>query len=122
MIDPGAVCDIAKRIKEERERLKLTQAALAQIAGVSKLTQLKYESGQTIPSAAYLGLLARLGGDVLYIVTGQRTPEIREVDGDSIVISAEESALIDNYRHADEADQTAARRILTALAQQKKAA
>lgn len=99
MIDPPEVVDIGTRIRLARERIELSQAALAQMAGVSKQTQLKYEAGKTLPDAAYLAFLARMGADVLYIVTGKRTPEIRAVGDASVVISAEEAALVDSYRN-----------------------
>lgn len=98
MIDPPEIVDIGTRIRLAREALNLSQAALAQIAGVSKQTQLKYEAGKTVPDAAYLALLGRMGADVLFLVTGQRTPEIRQVGDETIVISAEEAALVNCYR------------------------
>lgn len=98
MIDLPEIVDIGTRIRLAREALNLSQAALAQIAGVSKQTQLKYEAGKTVPDAAYLALLGRMGADVLFLVTGQRTPEIRQVGDETIVISAEEAALVNCYR------------------------
>lgn len=65
--------DIGIRLKEERERLKLSQAALAEIGGKKKLAQLKYEQGDSSPTAAYLAAVERVGIDVLYVVTGVRT-------------------------------------------------
>ena len=99
MIDPPGTVDIGTRIRLAREDLGLSQSALAEIAGVSKQTQMKYEAGKTMPDAAYLALMGRLGADVLFLVTGQRTPEIRQVGNERIVISAEEAALVNCYRN-----------------------
>jgi transcriptional regulator with XRE-family HTH domain len=119
--DPDGICSIGQRLREERERLKFSQASLANVTLVSKLTQLKYESGQSTPSASYLAQFARLGGDVLYIVTGMRTPAVKETSGEPVVLSEEEASLLDNYHHADKDDQAAARRILFAFSKQKAA-
>jgi len=61
---------IAERIKEERERLGLTQDAFARIAGVSKPSQVRYEKGGRCPDGSYFAKLAAAGADVLYILTG----------------------------------------------------
>lgn len=61
----------------ERQRLGMTQKTLAESTGVSKTTQANYETGFRTPDARYLARLAELGGDVLFVVTGQepvRTP------------------------------------------------
>lgn len=67
--------DIGLRLKEERERLNLSQTALAEIGGKKKLAQLKYEQGESSPTAAYLEAVRRVGVDVLYVVTGERTAQ-----------------------------------------------
>ncbi len=118
MNQPDDIASIAKRLREERERLSLTQAALASITLVSKLTQLKYESGQSTPGATYLAAFARLGADVLYVVTGDRTPEVRQMDGVSTTLSPEDAAILDHYHRSDEQDKAAVRRVLTALSSQ----
>lgn len=66
---------IGPRIREERERLKLTQRAFGEIGGVEPNAQGKYESGERWPKADYLAAVAQEGADVLYILTGQRTAE-----------------------------------------------
>lgn len=62
--------DIGGRIRAERERLALTQAAMAEKAGVSRATQVNYESGKRMPDMDYLQKLGALGGDVGYLLTG----------------------------------------------------
>lgn len=62
------------RIKEERERLGLTQPVFAEIAGAKKRTLIDWEKGLSSPTALQLELLAKVGIDVLYVVTGNRSP------------------------------------------------
>jgi transcriptional regulator with XRE-family HTH domain len=62
------------RLVAERERLNLTQTDLRQLMEVSKGTQIRYESGETSPDAKYLARLLEAKFDVLYILTGQRSP------------------------------------------------
>lgn len=63
---------IGSRLRSERRRLGLTQARLAALGGVQPNAQGRYESGIRVPRADYLASVARIGIDVLYVVTGQR--------------------------------------------------
>lgn len=62
----------AARLREERERLGLSQRALGEVAGVAKLAQLNYEKGARSPSIAYLDAVSGAGLDVWYMLTGER--------------------------------------------------
>lgn len=64
---------IGERLKEERERLGLSQLAFGELGGVKKLAQLNYEKGDRFPDAQYLAALAKFGVDVQYVVTGSRS-------------------------------------------------
>jgi transcriptional regulator with XRE-family HTH domain len=64
---------IGQRLRRERERLGLTLVGLADALGVSKSTQIKYEAGETSPSASYLLRAQALGMDAPYVVTGAAT-------------------------------------------------
>ena len=64
--------DIGTRMREERERLGMTQEELGQIGGVLKRALIRYEKGERMPDAAFLAAIAAAGADVLYILTGQR--------------------------------------------------
>jgi transcriptional regulator with XRE-family HTH domain len=66
------ICSFGKKLKTERQRLGLTQAAFAERGGVSKVTQAAYESDATRPDVAYLSRLADAGVDILWITTGRR--------------------------------------------------
>lgn len=68
---------LSARLKEERQRLGLTQSAFAKVAGVTKSAQIKWESGtSSAPTAPALAAIAEAGADVLYILTGRRSPEL----------------------------------------------
>ena len=65
--------DFSSRLKDERKRLKLSQAQLGEAGGVSKDAQLNYENGSRSPSAGYLELIANAGVDVQFLLTGKRS-------------------------------------------------
>ncbi len=85
------VPEIADRLKEAREKLGLSQQALAERCGISARSQRNYESGERLPDAAYLAELLSLGVDLGYVLTGQRDPGMPAVD-------AAEQVLLDSYR------------------------
>lgn len=62
--------DLGKRLKEERERLGLTQAKFAEACGVGRTAQFNYERGEREPSWSYISAAGKIGVDVLYIFTG----------------------------------------------------
>ena len=80
------------RLREERERLALSQQALAEKCGVTARSQRNYESGERNPDSAYLAAIAAAGADVLYVLTGQRSPSMPAAD-------PAEQVLLDSYRH-----------------------
>lgn len=100
---------ISDRLREERERLRFSQAAFGEIGGVKANAQGKYEKGERSPDASYLAALAERGVDVLYVVTGLRTPLL--VDS----LTAEESQLLEHYRTMSEKGQEATDLITKAL-------
>lgn len=67
---------IGHRLKEERERLNLSQTSMADAAGTTKKTQIDYETDRTPPKATYLAAVAPYGVDVAYVVTGQRLENV----------------------------------------------
>lgn len=98
------------RLRAERERLGLSQSALASIGSVGKTTQINYEQGNSPPHGNYLAAVSAVGVDVLYVVTGQRTPSKEEG------LSPPESAVLSNFRALSEEDQKAVNRLTNALA------
>lgn len=67
------VTDLARgeRLRDERQRMGLSQTAFAELAGSSKRAQIRYEQGEP-PDADYLSEISKAGADVLYVVTGER--------------------------------------------------
>ena len=69
---------IGARLKAERERLGLTQPAIAKVAGTTKKSQIDYEKGTTSPKADYLLAVSQAGVDLIYVLTGKRSDGIGE--------------------------------------------
>jgi len=97
---------LGARLKEERERLGLTQPAFAELAGAKKRTLIDWEGGVSSPTAVQLAALATHGADVLYILTGQRNPNPsapRPTPPRYIPPppTAEEQALLSDFRTTD---------------------
>ena len=68
--------EIPVRLKAERNRLSLSQQQFADLGGVSRKSQMRYENSITTLDMAYLRRLSLHGVDVLYVLTGQcNTPE-----------------------------------------------
>jgi DNA-binding XRE family transcriptional regulator len=81
------------RLKEERERLGLSQTAFAALGGASKGSQILYEKGKPCPSD-YLSAIAAHGADVLYILTGRREqPALEDIKTLTAAIEIIEEAL-----------------------------
>lgn len=82
---------IGLRLKEERERLGFTQPVFAGLAGTTKKSQIDYEKDLTQPKAGYLAVIANVGADVQYIITGQRS---------SAALPADEAFMLEKIRQA----------------------
>jgi transcriptional regulator with XRE-family HTH domain len=69
------------RLKQERQRLGLSQEEFARLGGVQKRAQINYEKGERKPDTDYLAAVAAGGVDVRYVITGQRmTSSEHELD------------------------------------------
>lgn len=84
----------AERLKNERERLKLTQEQLGAVGGVTKLSQFNYENGKRTPDANYLSEVAKVGVDIQYVLFGERA---------NTAINDEELLLLHKFRNAEPA-------------------
>lgn len=80
-----------ERLREERERLGFNQTAFGAIGGVQKQAQLKYEKSERNPDTAYLEAIAKIGADVQYVVTGNRSAGS---------LSTDEQELLAHFRSA----------------------
>lgn len=92
------------RLKEERKRLGLKGGQLAQLGGVSAVSQSCYEKGKQLPGATYLAAIAAAGVDVQYVLTGQRSSEP--------VLTPEEKAVLAAWKKAPEQIQMAVLAVL----------
>lgn len=63
---------LGQRLKEERERLRLSQIDFAAVGGAKKHSQINYEADRTAPDTNYLSALSTCGADIVYILTGER--------------------------------------------------
>lgn len=84
----------AERLVAERSRLGWSQTDLRARMGVGKLTQIRYEKGETSPGVDYLATLDDLGFDVMYLITGIRGSES---------LDSELQNLVDAYSDAPDA-------------------
>ena len=91
------------RLKEERNKVKLSQEVFGAIAGVSKQSQINYEKSERYPDLKYLQNIAELGCDVQYIITGISS---------SSLISQEHLEILNLFNNADQSLQKAAIQVL----------
>ncbi|MFB0936455.1 MAG: helix-turn-helix transcriptional regulator [Propionivibrio sp.] len=71
----GIAPGFGQRLKEERQRLGLSQAQLGALAGIQPLTQLKYESEQSDPNVRYLSAIGSAGINLAYLLFGIQPQE-----------------------------------------------
>ena len=57
-----------ERLRQERERMGLSQDAFARGLDISRVTQNYYETGVRDPQLSYLSSFGRNGGDLLYLL------------------------------------------------------
>lgn len=86
-----------QRLRQERDRLGLSQADFAERGGVRRTTQHIYESDTRVPDLNYLERVQEAGADLAYLVLGERLPPGRQ---DTITLSY--ATLSNIYRVVDE--------------------
>lgn len=87
-----------ERIREERNRLGMSQPVFGELAGVTKKTQMLYEAGERFPDAVYLAAIS-VHADIQYIVTGIRSAQ---------ALTRDEVELLEAFRAAPIAVKAAA--------------
>jgi len=102
-----------ERLREERERLGLSQATAGAAAGVSREMWGKYERG-AMPGGEVLLCLAKSDFDMAYLFTGQRGVS----SAPAPALKPDEAALLDNYRHCSVEGKNAVKTTVSCLAQQ----
>lgn len=80
-------------------RVGMSQAEIAALGGLSNKTQLSYESDARSPDANYLAALAKVGVDVLYVITGVRTQPS--------TMPEDEAELLDTFRQLNDVGRAA---------------
>lgn len=68
--------ELAIRLKEERERLGLSQAEFAKMMGLHRNTVVRYESGDREPDSGFLARVGDIGVDPGYLLYGRKTDPI----------------------------------------------
>lgn len=91
---------VGERLREERMRLSLSQDEIAAVGGVTRRTQVAYESDGRALDAGYLISVRELGVDVLYVLTGERLPTR---DADPGAANDDEREVLRKYRQLSEA-------------------
>ncbi|WP_442782547.1 helix-turn-helix domain-containing protein [Collimonas fungivorans] len=81
-----------ERMREERNRLGFTQQEAANLLQVGREMWSRYERGVALPGAEALMAFADAGGDVQYVLTGQRS---------NISLTPDEKELLSGYRNLD---------------------
>ncbi|XXQ53559.1 helix-turn-helix domain-containing protein [Xenophilus aerolatus] len=110
-----------ERLRQERDRLGLSQQALADLIGVQRAMLSRYERGVAEPGASALMKLAGAGINVSFVLFGAQVATGNDSGTTTRVLTPEQAALLDNYEAADERGRAAARGVLDALAKQKAA-
>lgn len=87
---------IGKRMAAERLRLNFTQKEVCSALGLGAATLSRYENAQRTPDLLQAYDFVKLGYDMHYVLTGERSETI-ESD-----LNGEESALLALYRQADD--------------------
>lgn len=67
--------EVGARLAAERKRLGFNQEQLAERCGVSKTSQVNYETGKRSPDIPYLTAAMQLGIDVMYVIGGAKQNE-----------------------------------------------
>jgi transcriptional regulator with XRE-family HTH domain len=100
---------IGSRLKQERDRLDLTQTDFGGIAGVKKRTVIDWEQGNSSPTAVQLSALAAAGVDVQFVLTGIRSlnmpNDVRNTAHQLYLVKSSTEAIeplhLDKYRAAE---------------------
>lgn len=81
-----------ERLRDERDKVGLNQAAFAAVGGVGRSAQINYEKGERVPDAVYLASIAKIGCDIQYIILGKPS---------TTALTNDEEVLLEKFRNAD---------------------
>jgi transcriptional regulator with XRE-family HTH domain len=80
------------RLKQERQRLGMSQDDFSAVCGMKRRAQMSYEHDERSPDAEYLRSLAEIGVDIQFVVTGIASTS---------TLSKDENELLVTYRSLD---------------------
>lgn len=86
-----------QRLRAERERLGLSQTALASIAGIRRLAQSQYEKETSSPNVRYLSAVGSAGLNLEYIVFGRLASDTPLTTDDTYRIEGEAFRLLEEF-------------------------
>lgn len=107
-----------KRLKEERERLGMSQVEFATACGVKRTAQYNYEANERHPDIVYLGGAMAAGVDMGYLLTGSRDLAqklyaaglIADRAGEHLVLEALANLDLDGFTNSISEEETEAAR------------
>lgn len=116
------------RIRQIRERRKLSRVDFAELAGVTARAQRNYEAGLRVPNIRYLEMLAIVDFDVGYILSGVEANHMAKADADGFAwlsehlglpftFQVEVSTTLASFRRGEIDESEKTRRLNWALAQ-----
>lgn len=108
------------RLRDERDRLELSQSVIAEQCNVSRTIWGRYESGVSLPGAEVLMRLAELGADVVYLLVGVRSGVANKSDQErsTTYSSSDVENLLDVFAHTNEEGRQAFLAVAKALKKQ----
>src|ERR1700687_5616131 len=81
------VSTFGQRLREERERLQMTQEQFAVLGGVKRVTQHLYELSERFPDVRYLESVLQHGADLQFLLLGNR--QAAQHSADEVRLSGE---------------------------------
>lgn len=93
----GTALTFGKRLRQERDRLGLSQADFASIGGVKRTTQHIYESDVRVPDVTYLENIRSAGVDLGFLLMNESASAYRQ---EAFLLS--HAALSNIYKVVDE--------------------
>lgn len=93
--------DIGRRLKEEREKIGLSQAELSKVTGASTRTHIAWEKGEQTPNAVYLAAMNTQSINVNYVVTGQKSLSNQDLENELEQLSLAWEALVQALQQAE---------------------
>ncbi len=87
---------IGERLRSERERLHLSKDECAELAQVTRMTQVRYEQGGHLPPVDFLANLQSHGLDALYVLTGVPSHDVLSIGPEDVEALGRASAIVDD--------------------------